>query len=128
MARRLDYRLQTALVAAEGLVSLAQQLARIAAAQVPSGRARRNTTLRPGPATPMWNALVLAVAPHLRRRGTKINLGRELGLPPQRIHEFFVARTASPDAERTLAVLRWLATRPPKLAASSHASPKGNFT
>ena len=50
--------------------------------------------------------------PQLRRRGEKINLGRELGVPPQRIHEYFVARTAAPDAERTLALLVWLARRP----------------
>lgn len=69
---------------------------------------RRNATVRPGLDTPLWLALVAAVRPHLRRRGSKINLGRELGVPPQRIHEYFVARTAAPDAERTLALLVWL--------------------
>lgn len=106
-------RLKPAAVMADGLIFLTQRLARVAARQLPRGPKRRNATLRPGPDTPMWNALVLSVRPHLRRRGEKTNLGRELGVPPQRIHEYFVARTATPDAERVLCVLRWLATRPP---------------
>src|SRR5687767_12333850 len=89
---------------AEGLTWAAQQLARAAARRVARRRPPKNATLRPGAGTPMWNALVLAVRPHLRRRGEKTNLGRELGVPPQRIHEYFVARTAAPDAERTLCV------------------------
>lgn len=59
----------------------------------------------------MWNALVQSVQPYLARRGEKIKLGRILGVPPQRIHEYFVARTATPDAERTLALAYWLVQR-----------------
>ena len=98
---------------ADELVFVARQLSRAAARGIAPTRSSRNATLRPGAGTPMWNALVLAVRPHLRVYGSKINLGRELGLPPQRIHEFFVARTAAPDAERTLLILHWLTTRPP---------------
>jgi hypothetical protein len=98
---------------ADELIFVAQMLSRAAARGIARTRPPRNATLRPGAGTPMWNALVLAVRPHLRVRGAKINLGRELGLPPQRIHEFFVARTAAPDAERTLVILHWLSTRPP---------------
>jgi hypothetical protein len=95
----------------EGIIWVARQLARAAARRVPRQPGRRNATLRPGPDTPLWNAVVVAVRPHLRRRGEKINLGRELGVPPQRIHEYFVSRTAMPDAERTLDITRWLAGR-----------------
>lgn len=95
----------------DGLISVARDLARAAAKRVPRSPSRRNATLRPGADSPMWNALVLAVRPHLRRRGEKSNLGRELGVPPQRIHEYFVARTAFPDAERALCIMRWLAER-----------------
>lgn len=98
---------------AELLVMPAEELARAAARQLLRQPARRNATLRPGIDTPLWNALVVAVRTQLRRRGEKINLGRELGVPPQRIHEYFVARTAAPDAERTLALLVWLARRLP---------------
>jgi hypothetical protein len=105
-------RLKMAGDAAEALISVAQALTRAAARRVARSRPARNTTLRPGADTPMWNALVLAVRPHLRVHGEKSNLARELGVPPQRIHEFFVARTAAPDAERTLIILNWLATRP----------------
>jgi len=117
----LHPRLRLAGEAADGLIGLAQLLARAAARRAADVRPPRNTTLRPGANTPLWNALVLAARPHLRRRGEKTNLGRELGLPPQRIHEFFVARTAAPDAERTLGILHWLATRPalPRKAAQT---------
>jgi hypothetical protein len=98
---------------AELLVMPAEELARAAARQLLRPSPRRNSTLRPGIDTPLWNALVSVVRPHLRRRGEKINLGRELGVPPQRIHEYFVSRTAAPDAERTLALLVWLARRTP---------------
>lgn len=104
---------RSAAAIAEALVYLVQGMIRAAARSSSPTPLRRNRTLRPGPGTPHWNALVLAVRPHLRRRGSKINLARELGLPGQRVNEFFVARTATPDAERTLALLHWLATRPP---------------
>jgi hypothetical protein len=68
----------------------------------------RGATLRPGADTPLWTALVEAVRPHLRARGEKTRLARVLGLHPARLHEFFVARTAMPDAERTLFLLLWL--------------------
>lgn len=105
--------LRNLMLIAELLVMPAEELARAAARRVLRPPAKRNATLRPGLDTPLWNALVAAVRPQLRRRGEKINLGRELGVPPQRIHEYFVARTAAPDAERTLALLVWLARRAP---------------
>lgn len=116
---RIHPRLKLAGQVAEGLIYVSEQLVRAAARQIPRSPRRRNATLRPGPGTPMWNALILAVRPHLRRRGEKSNLGRELGVPPQRIHEFFVARSAAPDAERTLAVLHWLGNRQPWVPAAA---------
>ncbi len=38
-------------------------------------------------------------------------LGRLLGLPRQRVHEFIVGRGRMPDAERTLLLMEWLAVR-----------------
>ena len=108
--------LRAAFEATDGIIRLAQRLAREAARRTVRSRPPRNTTLRPGPLTPMWNALVATIRHHLRRRGEKTNLGRELGVPPQRIHEYFVTRTATPDAERTLLLLDWLNTRPKPLA------------
>jgi hypothetical protein len=113
MSEFMHPRLKPAAAMADGLVYVAQQLSRAAAQRVIRQPPRRNATLRPGPDTPLWNALILTLRPHLRRRGEKTNLGRELGVPPQRIHEYFVARTAAPDAERTLQILQWLARRPP---------------
>ncbi|MSU50612.1 MAG: hypothetical protein EXS37_16250 [Opitutus sp.] len=112
LALPVNAQLRALLQLADLLALQGEELARAAARHVLRPPPRRNATLRPGPDTPLWNALVAAVRPQLRRRGEKINLGRELGVPPQRIHEYFVARTAAPDAERTLAVLVWLARRP----------------
>jgi hypothetical protein len=72
----------------------------------------RGATLRPGVDTPLWLALREAVRPHLRTRGAKALLARELGLDPARMTEFFVNSAAMPDAERTLELLAWLGRRP----------------
>ena len=94
------------------LVAVAQGLTRAAnRARTGLTRRRRGSTLRPGPQTPMWNALVLAVCPLLRPYGKKSKLARILRVPPQRVHDYFVARRAAPDAERTLLLLNWLAQR-----------------
>lgn len=85
-------------------VALARELRR----RLTPKPAARGATLRPGTETSLWNALADAVAPHLRKRGEKVRLARVLGLHPARLHEFFTARTAMPDAERTLFLLLWL--------------------
>jgi len=71
-------------------------------------RPRKGVTLRPGRNTPLWNALVAEVRPHLRKHGTQVNLGRLLGLDRQTIHAYFIARTRMPDAERAMQLLTWL--------------------
>lgn len=76
----------------------------------PVPRRSRGLTLRPGPATPLWNELVKAVHLNLRRRGAKANLARFLGVHRQRLHVLIVSRQACPDAERTLRLLVWLLT------------------
>lgn len=68
-------------------------------------------TLKPGPDTPLWNELSLAVRSRLNRHGEKARLGRVLGIPRQRVHELFKKRTYMPDAERTLLLLVWLNAR-----------------
>lgn len=113
MSTHLHKNLRLAGDCADGLAFVARNLARAAARHVPRTPKIRNATRRPGPDTPLWNALVLAVRRHLRRYGAKTNLGRELGVPPQRIHDYFVARTAAPDAERMLELLVWLSRRQP---------------
>jgi hypothetical protein len=84
-------------------------LARIARRHLkPRAPRPRNATLRPGVDTPLWLTLVATARPYLRRRGEKALLARVLGVHPARIHEFFISRTAAPDAERTLLLLQWL--------------------
>lgn len=85
-------------------------------------RPRRGGTLRPGPHTPLWNAVVVSVRPHLRRRGAKVNLARMLGVPRQRVHEYFKTGSAAPDAERVLQIIVWLSQGAPKLVG-----PKGRI-
>lgn len=74
-------------------------------------RGRRGGTLRPGSETVLWNTLVDRIQPLLAVHGTKANLARVLSVPRQRIHDYFVSRTAMPDAERLLHLLGWLAVR-----------------
>jgi hypothetical protein len=71
-------------------------------------RGRRGLTLRPSIDTPLWNAVVAAVKPCLRRRGDRALLAHELGVHRARIREFFDQRSAMPDAERALQLLLWL--------------------
>lgn len=49
--------------------------------------------------------------PLLRKYGTKAQLARVLGLPRQRLNDFFVERTAAPTPSSTLLLLVWLAQR-----------------
>lgn len=106
-------RLRDTLKMVEGLTLVADALLLAAQKQVTkASRTRRGQTLRPGPHTPMWNALVLAVRPKVRGRyGAQSKLARILGVPPQRVHDYLIARRATPDAERTLQLLFWLARR-----------------
>jgi len=73
----------------------------------------RGKTLRPGRGTPRWNKLADAVVHLLRRRGDKVKLARILGLSRQRLHLLLMARTACPDAERTLQLCEWVEDRRP---------------
>jgi len=75
----------------------------------PRRRSRRGgATLRPGKETPLWNELRAQVRPHLQVYGQQVNLGRQLGLPRQRINAFVTGGGEMPDAERTLQLLAWL--------------------
>ncbi len=74
-------------------------------------RRKRGLILSPGPGTPLWNVLLTRAAPHLRKRGSKAQLARMLGLPRQRLQDCLKARSACLDAERTLMLLCWLARR-----------------
>jgi hypothetical protein len=72
---------------------------------------KRGLTLQPGPDTPLWNELVRQVQPLLKKRGSKAQLGRLLGVPRQRIHVCLKAERGALDAERTLLLLAWLRGR-----------------
>ena len=97
---------------AAGLVAAAE----VTAAQVRKIKRERRTSLRykslrVGPDTPLWNELANAVVASLGPRGDKAKLARLLGVSRQRLHLLLVAKTASPDAERTLQLLAWLQAR-----------------
>lgn len=101
---------ELALAFFEGAAVSARAAARLAArASVP--RRRIGLTLRPSPATPLWNELIRQTLLQLHKRGEKVKLARFLGLPRQRVHEFLKSRRACPDAERTLLLLCWVARR-----------------
>jgi hypothetical protein len=81
-----------------------------AAHKVYKARTRRSRggTLRPGTDTPLWNAVAAEARRLTRPYGSKAKLGRHLGLPRQRIHEYIKANSAAPDAERALELLLWI--------------------
>jgi hypothetical protein len=114
---------------AHHLVALARQVKTHREPLVPVGRWR---CLRAGADTPLWNALAWSVAARLRRRGAKARLARLLGISRQRLHLLVVARTACPDAERTLWLLLWLhagvrndpGPRPPRVRRTRMSSIK----
>jgi hypothetical protein len=74
-------------------------------------RPRGGAILRPGSGTPLWNKLAADVANSVRRRGEKVKLARILGISRQRLHLLLVAKSACPDAERTLLLQQWLIAR-----------------
>jgi len=74
-------------------------------------RKRVGRTRRPGIDTPLWNALAARARVYLKKRGAKSNLARILGVPRQRVSDYFVAGSQAPDAERTLQLLFWLIAR-----------------
>lgn len=107
MNKPLHPRLAALFAAAEILETAAQELAREAARRVTERRPRpkRGKTLRPGPDTPLWNTLISLVKPHLKHRGARAILARELGVHRARVGEFFDTGAGMPDAERTLRLL-----------------------
>lgn len=102
-------RLAGLLTELEGLAG--EHAHRAAQRRTEARRSRKGATLRPGDDTPLWNAVAEKMRPHLRVRGAKSGLARVLGVPSQRVHEYFVAGTQLPNAERMLQILLWLAAR-----------------
>lgn len=86
-------------------------------------RRRYDQTLRPGVCTPLWNALAAEVCRLLLRHGTKAALGRYLGVPRQRVHDYLKAHSAMPDAERVLRLVAWVAARHEHEGRLSRTSP-----
>jgi hypothetical protein len=110
--KNLPLQLQPAAMLVEGLsVAARESVRRINRNLAEHSRGRAGSTLRPGGATPLWNALIATLRPWLTRRGDKAQLARLLGVPRQRVHDFLVGRGRMPDAERTLLLLEWLAAR-----------------
>lgn len=104
----LAFRIVESLIAAAERSATQMAAARAVAARRRHRPQRYQLTLRPGPDTPLWNELVKQVRPHLRKRGSKAQLARLLGLPRQRLQDCLKAGAASLDAERTLLLLGWL--------------------
>lgn len=95
---------------AEVLEMAARELAVEARKRVDSRkpRTKRGATLRPSDETPLWNAVVTMMKPHLKRRGQRALLARELAVHRARIGEYFDRQSAMPDAERALQLLIWI--------------------
>jgi DNA-binding transcriptional regulator YiaG len=71
-------------------------------------RRKGGTTLRPGEATPLWNALVVELRKELGVHGHQARLARVMGVSRQTINSWLTGRARMPDAERTLQLVAWL--------------------
>lgn len=111
MSQSIHPKLVPVFAFAEALEELSRELVREAKKRADGKRprTRRGVTLRPGPETPLWNAVVAMTKPQLSRRGARATLARELGVHRARIGEFFDKGSAMPDAERALQTLVLLA-------------------
>jgi len=90
------------------LLAAAEEATRLLAKQLRRRRSQSFATRRPGPDTPMWNALATMLRAELRALGSQARLARHLGIPKQRLRDFLKARNRMPDAELTLYLLHWL--------------------
>jgi hypothetical protein len=104
-------RLETALEVGGVLVAAAEAAARAVKKARAKARGPRGETLHPGPGTPLWNELSLVLRNQKWKFGEKANLARILGVPRQRVDDYIVGQRRLPDAERTLLLLHWLASR-----------------
>lgn len=95
----------------EGLLEILSPDARASYRKLKAWRNPGGATLRPGPATPLWNSLVAQVRPLLKRRGERAQLARLLGVHRQAVTEYFTSTRRMPDAERTLLLQEWLQAR-----------------
>ena len=96
----------------EGLAYVARETIKLARKSYQERhRQHRGATVRPGPDTPLWNELAGETRRLIKKRGEKVNLGRFLGVPRQRVHQYLMEKSAGPDAERTLRLLLWVRAR-----------------
>lgn len=91
------------------LLEAADASVRLAVGKLKRRPPKRGLTLQPGPDTPVWNELVKQSLPLLKKRGSKAQLARILGISRQRLQVCLKAKSACLDAERTLLLLAWLA-------------------
>ena len=69
--------------------------------------------------------MVVRIQPYLVKRGAESDLARVLGVPRQRIYDYFTRRSSMPDAECILHLLLWLASQESSIAPGRHAQPLG---
>ena len=105
---RTHPRLQTWLDFGGVLLAAGEKLVDTAREKTRTRRWQSYHTVRPGPATPLWNLLVAELRPEVAAHGAKVRLARYLGVPRQRLHEFLTDPSRMPDAELTLRLLHWL--------------------
>ena len=79
-----------------------------AAKRITARKRKAGATLRPGEATPLWNALAFELRKELEAHGQQARLARVMGVPRQTIHAWLAGGARMPDAERTLQLVAWL--------------------
>ncbi len=94
---------------AEAAEAGAKELANTVEKKLKPKRRGNYATRRPGADTPLWNACAQLLLAELNKRGAKVQLASYLGIPKQRVTDYFRGKRRMPDAETLLQMMEWLA-------------------
>jgi hypothetical protein len=94
---------------AEAADAGARELAKEVDKKLKPKRRGGHATRKPGADTPLWNACARLLLVELDKRGAKVQLAGYLGIPKQRVSDYFRGKRRMPDAETLLQMMEWLA-------------------
>ncbi|MEN9840832.1 MAG: hypothetical protein RL376_632 [Verrucomicrobiota bacterium] len=109
MHPRIKIWMELAGLLAEAAEAGAKELAKEVEKKLKPKRRGNFLTRRPGADTPLWNACSLLLSAELKKRGSRVHLARYLGVPKQRVTDYFRGHRRMPDAETLLQMIEWLA-------------------
>ncbi len=81
-----------------------------AAKRATARKRKPGATLRPGEATPLWNALAAELRREFAAHGEQARVARVMGVSRQALNAW-ITGVRLPDAERTLQLIAWMLAR-----------------